>query len=553
MSEADIKKILARIIADYGADGILVANLGNIIAGRFGHGMWLEHCGPESLTCYLRKNSNFHLYSSERGAAKVCLSEHRGHGFNNTATAPRAAPRPSNSSSAAWCCSRRESGGSTHNHGQQQQFESTQQQQRDEEASRKLVAQLVQEQEAQDKENVGRLLDEQHRQRRQQQLAEDVQRQQERLAEDARRQRQRLVEQQRRRQQLISEEEQWQQRMAEDERQWQQQQRQMAEEQRRQRQRLADEQRQHTLRRDSALAEQMQQSEEQQQAETQALIAQFQRENENDALSATLRREQERKEREEAQNTRLVLELQREEEQEAADARMAASLVQQTFECPICLEERPNEDVFIVERCDHEVCRFCMAHHILSEVTTRNVPTRCAVCISMTPDDITELNEMEAKSLLTDEQIERYDHTSLRNAVDRTTALHTCNEPDCHGVAELDGDYVRFQCPVCTVERCVHCNVGWHDGQTCEQYQEWQTNNEAGDELLAGLQAAGEFKACYQCGAGVQKSEGCNHMTCTCGAHFCYLCSAELPANDPYTHFNSGCQLFVGGVYDEVN
>ena len=55
-----------------------------------------------------------------------------------------------------------------------------------------------------------------------------------------------------------------------------------------------------------------------------------------------------------------------------------------------------------------------MAHHVLSEVTARHVPSRCPLCMMDADSEVTsELHEGEAKSVLTEEQIRRYDAASL--------------------------------------------------------------------------------------------------------------------------------------------
>ncbi|MFN9955782.1 MAG: Rcat domain-containing protein [bacterium] len=38
------------------------------------------------------------------------------------------------------------------------------------------------------------------------------------------------------------------------------------------------------------------------------------------------------------------------------------------------------------------------------------------------------------------------------------------------------------------------------------------------------------FKQCYNCKFWVEKTEGCDHMTCKCGAEFCYICGGEYGA-----------------------
>ena len=57
-----------------------------------------------------------------------------------------------------------------------------------------------------------------------------------------------------------------------------------------------------------------------------------------------------------------------------------------------------------------------------------------------------------------------------------------------------------------------------------------------------------KMQRCPRCRAPVEKSEGCNQMTCRCGNHFGYVCSAELPRQNPYDHFQGkdACPLFDG-------
>jgi len=46
--------------------------------------------------------------------------------------------------------------------------------------------------------------------------------------------------------------------------------------------------------------------------------------------------------------------------------------------------------------------------------------------------------------------------------------------------------------------------------------------------------------ACPSCHVHVEKSTGCNHMSCfKCKQHFCYRCGSKLNASDPYKHFST--------------
>ena len=45
------------------------------------------------------------------------------------------------------------------------------------------------------------------------------------------------------------------------------------------------------------------------------------------------------------------------------------------------------------------------------------------------------------------------------------------------------------------------------------------------------------IRTCHNCKKRFYKVEGCNKMTCVCGASMCYVCRA--PIKD-YSHFNNG-------------
>ena len=67
----------------------------------------------------------------------------------------------------------------------------------------------------------------------------------------------------------------------------------------------------------------------------------------------------------------------------------------------------------------------------------------------------------------------------------------------------------------------------WHEGRTCAQYD---ADAAASDEV-ALVQALEGVRRCPACGTGVEKSGGCDHMTCRpaaggCGHEFCWLCLA---------------------------
>ncbi|KAK9393098.1 putative E3 ubiquitin-protein ligase [Crotalus adamanteus] len=108
--------------------------------------------------------------------------------------------------------------------------------------------------------------------------------------------------------------------------------------------------------------------------------------------------------------------------------------------------------------------------------------------------------------------------------------------PFCNFPALLDKDVKRFSCPnpCCRKETCRKCQGLWkeHMNLTCEQLAEkddikYRTSIEE-------KMTAARIRKCHKCATGLIKSEGCNRMSCRCGAQMCYLCRAAI---NGYDHF----------------
>ena len=135
-------------------------------------------------------------------------------------------------------------------------------------------------------------------------------------------------------------------------------------------------------------------------------------------------------------------------------------------------------------------------------------------------------------------------------------------------------------CAECDFSFCTFCNSASHGSRPCkfsadeikkaaEEFE--RAKQESDGEKIAELkkrygwnieEKLNELKTlkliqdtsvkCPKCGTPIEKSEGCNKMTCSkCKCYFCYLCGAVCDPSTPYTHYQnrtSPCygQLFVG-------
>jgi len=95
-----------------------------------------------------------------------------------------------------------------------------------------------------------------------------------------------------------------------------------------------------------------------------------------------------------------------------------------------------------------------------------------------------------------------------------------------------------IECPKCNRLYCAECNVPWHEDQSCYEFQNSEPaalNSE--EEELNVIWKSKHSKPCPNCRVDIEKSEGCNHMTCTqCDFTFCWICLSECELY----HFQNG-------------
>ena len=138
-----------------------------------------------------------------------------------------------------------------------------------------------------------------------------------------------------------------------------------------------------------------------------------------------------------------------------------------------------------------------------------------------------------------------------------------CLTPECHR-RNIVYDK-RLDCTSCGMSWCIQCGVEWHLGQTCAQYQADMAIEQNGfigngllgnvNELYGGMEEqqfqamyqaqydADKMRTCKQCYRVIEKDGGCNHMTCVCGYHFCWLCDQEVDPEHLEKHYEIGVCL----------
>lgn len=114
--------------------------------------------------------------------------------------------------------------------------------------------------------------------------------------------------------------------------------------------------------------------------------------------------------------------------------------------------------------------------------------------------------------------------------VDRIVFCHEATCKHSSGFMSLRDGASITTCPN-GHQTCHDCMTGRHDGFTCEAVAEMDPERRA---LLDG-----GSKPCPGCRELITKNNGCNHMTCRCGQHFCWKCLMPFNARVRWEAHNS--------------
>ncbi|KAM5213689.1 E3 ubiquitin-protein ligase RNF216 isoform 5-T7 [Hipposideros larvatus] len=203
----------------------------------------------------------------------------------------------------------------------------------------------------------------------------------------------------------------------------------------------------------------------------------------------------------------------------------------QLIECRCCYGEFPFEE--LTQCADaHLFCKECLIRYAQEAVFGSGKSELSCMEGSCTCSFPTS----ELEKVLPQTILYKYYERKAEEEVAAAYADELVRCPSCSFPALLDSDVKRFSCPNprCRKETCRKCQGLWkeHSGLTCEELAEkddikYRTSIEE-------KMTAARIRKCHKCGTGLIKSEGCNRMSCRCGAQMCYLCRVSI---NGYDHF----------------
>jgi hypothetical protein len=204
-------------------------------------------------------------------------------------------------------------------------------------------------------------------------------------------------------------------------------------------------------------------------------------------------------------------------------------------DCPICFCEAESP---ISTSCNHTYCLECFEECCKAAASSSTV-TFQVKCQGDEGNCRHTFTLQEMRDSVSSSVLEKVLQSSFEDYINQHPNLfHYCPTPDCDHIyrctATSGADRPTYTCANCLELICTSCHA-LHGRYTCAEYKDIQSG---GYEALEQLKKELNIKDCPKCTTPMEKTEGCNHMTCGgCKAHICWVCMAVFPSSQPcYDH-----------------
>ncbi|OHF01472.1 hypothetical protein CORC01_03228 [Colletotrichum orchidophilum] len=205
------------------------------------------------------------------------------------------------------------------------------------------------------------------------------------------------------------------------------------------------------------------------------------------------------------------------------------------IECLVCMDEFPASRVAKF-KCGHRMCDPCLKRHFKISITDpqQMPPKCCAANIPLKHVDHLFTNDFKKK------WNRKFAEYTARNRI--YCPSRKCGawiKPQC---MRNEGGRQSAKCGHCRTKVCCSCNGRWHSSRECP-------DDEETTKFLDHAKDEG-WKRCYKCSHMVELKEGCNHMTCICGAQFCMVCGTKWKSCDcPWFNYETADADRLNGMH----
>jgi len=179
--------------------------------------------------------------------------------------------------------------------------------------------------------------------------------------------------------------------------------------------------------------------------------------------------------------------------------------------CRVCGDEVPDELVGAMG-CGCRVCTMCIDNYVRRLIEINKYPARCLGC-----------NQPMSETSIGVGIREVYLQSFAQFRKSQDPNLRPCRVPDCNGFYHINVDGCCDQDP--GHKYCQSCGGGG-----CNYFRMTESRKRR-------LVPDPVTKKCPGCRHGVERTGGCDHMTCSrCRHEFCYICCESWDSSTPTSH-----------------
>ncbi|XP_076901418.1 E3 ubiquitin-protein ligase RSL1-like [Bidens hawaiensis] len=190
--------------------------------------------------------------------------------------------------------------------------------------------------------------------------------------------------------------------------------------------------------------------------------------------------------------------------------------------CAICMDTKTVSEMFEnTNVCRHLYCQDCICGHVAAKIKENVTKVKCpdTSCKGLIGPEV-------CRSIVPKQVLERWENILCEALINESHKFY-CPFKDCSVMLVDDGGVTitSSECPNCHRLFCARCKVAWHCGISCVEYQSLKKGEKSpNDILITNLAKEKRWMKCPNCRLFVEKTSGCNHISCRCGHQFCYRC-----------------------------
>lgn len=210
-----------------------------------------------------------------------------------------------------------------------------------------------------------------------------------------------------------------------------------------------------------------------------------------------------------------------------SEAVMESNLVShnrdEMFCCPLCCDTVPmyKTDALM---CNHRFCNSCWKTYI--ELKVSEGKSKGINCMEFKCEYIAD--EMMVLKFISDKIKQQYSKVIAESFVEDNRNAKWCPGKNCNRCVINNAPSIsilEIKCD-CGEKFCFSCSSEPHLPCSCDMLKLWQKKCSDDSETFNWLNSF--TKNCPKCSKSIEKNGGCNHMSCPCGHHFCWICLGDF-------------------------